>query len=183
MYDELINAWRNEKEKTEIQPLEKNFYSRIAEYIKRIREERRMLDDKTLRGRLMEKEEEYVKRMVEDLIRTRYEKIMNASKRGEIVPTSILTEEEEILYQGLASQIESFQNFLKNLLQGRVVIGGERERRKMLVVRFLKDTPEIVGVDMKVYGPFKPEDVASLPLENAKLLVKQGIAVEIESKY
>ena len=33
---------------------------------------------------------------------------------------------------------------------------------------------------MKTYGPFVAEDVASLPVENAKMLVKQGLAVSIE---
>jgi len=35
---------------------------------------------------------------------------------------------------------------------------------------------------MKVYGPFKREDVGVLPLENAKILLKQGLAAEIEMK-
>jgi DNA replication initiation complex subunit (GINS family) len=33
---------------------------------------------------------------------------------------------------------------------------------------------------MATFGPFKVEDVASLPLENAKILVKQGLAERIE---
>ena len=33
---------------------------------------------------------------------------------------------------------------------------------------------------MKSYGPFVVEDVASLPVENAKILVKQGLAVPVE---
>ena len=33
---------------------------------------------------------------------------------------------------------------------------------------------------MKPYGPFKVEDVASLPANNAKILVKQGLAVLVE---
>jgi len=33
---------------------------------------------------------------------------------------------------------------------------------------------------MKTYGPFKAEDVASLPIENANVLVKQGLAEKIE---
>jgi len=37
-----------------------------------------------------------------------------------------------------------------------------------------------MGVDLKSYGPFKVEDVASLPAENAKVLVKQGLAVQVE---
>jgi len=37
-----------------------------------------------------------------------------------------------------------------------------------------------MGTDMKSYGPFLAEDVASLPVENAKVLVKQGLAVLVE---
>jgi len=48
------------------------------------------------------------------------------------------------------------------------------------VVRFLQDIPEIVGTDLKIYGPFKKEDVGSLPNQNAYALVKQGAAKEIE---
>jgi DNA replication initiation complex subunit (GINS family) len=33
---------------------------------------------------------------------------------------------------------------------------------------------------MKAYGPFVVEDVASLPVENAKILVKQGFAEVVE---
>jgi DNA replication initiation complex subunit (GINS family) len=33
---------------------------------------------------------------------------------------------------------------------------------------------------MKTYGPFLAEDVASLPVENAKVLVKRGLAEAIE---
>jgi DNA replication initiation complex subunit (GINS family) len=34
---------------------------------------------------------------------------------------------------------------------------------------------------MKTYGPFKVEDVASLPIENAKVLIKQGLAEKVEA--
>jgi len=35
---------------------------------------------------------------------------------------------------------------------------------------------------MKTYGPFKPEDIATLPTENARILIKQGVALEVEAK-
>jgi DNA replication initiation complex subunit (GINS family) len=35
---------------------------------------------------------------------------------------------------------------------------------------------------MKTYGPFKAEDVASLPAANSSILAKQGLAVKIETK-
>jgi DNA replication initiation complex subunit (GINS family) len=34
---------------------------------------------------------------------------------------------------------------------------------------------------MKTYGPFKAEDIASLPVENAKILIKQGLAERVEA--
>ena len=33
---------------------------------------------------------------------------------------------------------------------------------------------------MDTYGPFKAEDIASLPVENAKILSKQGLAELVE---
>jgi len=33
---------------------------------------------------------------------------------------------------------------------------------------------------MKSYGPFLVEDVASVPLENARILIKQGLAKAVE---
>jgi DNA replication initiation complex subunit (GINS family) len=64
---------------------------------------------------------------------------------------------------------------------GRLLHAG-REKPKKRVLRFLQETPSIVGADMKTYGPFLPQDVASLPVENAKVLVKQRVAVEVEVK-
>jgi len=36
--------------------------------------------------------------------------------------------------------------------------------------------------NMKTYGPFKLEDIASLPKENARTLIKQGAAIEAETQ-
>ena len=48
LYDELYEIWKNEKvSENEIQLLPNDFYSRIAIYIKKMKEENRMLDRKT----------------------------------------------------------------------------------------------------------------------------------------
>jgi len=47
-------------------------------------------------------------------------------------------------------------------------------------LRFLKAVPAIIGSDMKTYGPFAVEDVASVPVENAKILAKQGFAEVVD---
>jgi DNA replication initiation complex subunit (GINS family) len=103
---------------------------------------------------------------------------------GEQIAKEALTVEEEKLYGEIASSIESYQNFLKGVLSGNssAVKVEAKEKPKKRVLRFLREVPSIIGADMKPYGPFKPEDIASVPVENAKMLVKQGLAVEIETK-
>jgi DNA replication factor GINS len=182
LYDELFEAWRKEKENADIQLLPKGFYEKLAEYVKKIREEKRMLDEKTVKGRLLQKEEENIKNMIEELVQTRYEKMMRMVAKGEIVPTTTLAEEEEDLYREAASQADSFQTFMKNLLQGRHLKEKKAGSPGLMVVRILKEIPEIMGADLKTYGPFKPEDIASLPKENAKTLIKQGAATEVETQ-
>jgi DNA replication factor GINS len=182
LYDELFEAWRKEGENAEIQPLPKGFYTKLAAYVKKIREERRMLDKKTVKGRLIQKEEENVGNVVEDLVRTRYEKMMRKVAEGEIVPTATLAEEEEALYREAASQADSFQVFAKGILKGRLPKEKKTGPKDVMVVRILQEIPEIVGADMKTYGPFKPEDIVTLPKENAKTLIKQGAATEVETQ-
>ncbi len=75
---------------------------------------------------------------------------------------------------------EKFEELAKNLLHGKVSAGAGKENKRRVVVRFLKDVPAIVGADLKTYGPFKSEDVASIPVENAKVLIRQGLAIEVE---
>ncbi len=181
MYSKLFEAWKKEKETVEIQPLIKGFYTDLVAYMKKIREERRMLDERTVRGRLLLQEEENVKRMVEELARARYEKMIRTVSTGELIPTSTITEEEEPLYKNISAQIDSFQTFIKNLLLGRTQQETKKSSVGQMVVRFLQEIPEIVGADLKTYGPFKPEDVASIPKENAKALIKRGIAIEVET--
>jgi len=182
VYDALYEAWRREKENAEVQPLPKDFFVRLAQYVKRLREEGRMLDEKTTRARLLRQESKNVKKLSGELIRLRYEKVLRKTMAGETVVKEGLTDEEEKLFREIAASTESYQNFLKGVLSGRSLSVEVEERAKKRVLRFLQEIPAIVGVDMKTYGPFKPEDVASVPAENAKVLVKHGLAVEVEVK-
>jgi len=182
LYDELYEAWKKEKENVEIQGLPKNFYAKIAEYVKKIREEHRMLDKKTTKARLLKREFKNVKNMTEELIRLRYDKALKKSLAREIVPREVLTEEEKKLYGEILPLAEAYQAFLKDILQGRLSHIEKEEKPKKILLRFVQEIPAIVGSDMKTYGPFEPEDIATLPSENARILIKQGVAVEVEVK-
>ena len=180
MYDELYEAWKNEKDSLEVQPLPKDFFSRLAQYVKKLREEERMLDNKTVKARLLQRESKNVKKLAEALIQLRYDKVLAKVMAKEATSSEGLAFEEEKIFKETGSSAEGFQSFLNGVLSGRSLSAESREKTKNRVLRFLREVPTIIGVDMKPYGPFKPEDVASVPVENAKALVKQGLATEVE---
>lgn len=182
MYDELYNAWMKEKDNTELQKLPKDFYSKIINYVGRIRQEGRMLDQNSPKARLTSKELLNAKRLVEELFRLRFEKIVKEAALMKPLGKELLTPEEQTTLMGLTNSTASFQYFLKEALQGKVSRVDELKHSTRVMVRFLKETPAIAGADLKVYGPFSVEDVAALPIENAKVLVKHGVAMEIDAK-
>jgi DNA replication initiation complex subunit (GINS family) len=105
-----------------------------------------------------------------------------------------LTNEEVKMCEGFLDFAEAYRKLIRNMMEGQTSTIKLAEVEKLsapieealkrdsmrVVLRFLKAIPSIIGSDMKTYGPFAPEDVASLPADNAKILVKQGLAVVVE---
>ena len=180
MYNELYEIWKQELENLDLGRLPPDFYSRIADYLRRIKEESRMLDKKTVKASLLKNEMRNVKRMLRELIRIRYKKLIRKITNNEKVSLDILTVEEQKIYSEASPLTETYQSFAENLLRGNVLKMDVGRGHKRAVLRFLKEVPAIIGADMKTYGPFKVEDVASLPVENAKILAKQGLAERVE---
>lgn len=176
MYNDLFEKWKSELKNDELEKLSSDFVQRIADYLKEIAKERKMLDKRTVKASLLRIEERNVKRMLNDITKARYNKLIRKAKESEKIHG--LQPFEENAYSKLVSFSEIYQTFAKELLQGRH--GKVKSEFKFAILRILKDIPQIIGSDMKIYGPFKAEDIAVLPFENAKILVKQGLAVEID---
>jgi DNA replication initiation complex subunit (GINS family) len=200
MYNELYGAWRREVDEASLGALQPDFYVKITEYISRVKEEDKVIDKKSVKINLLEHEAQNVERMLAELLLARYKKIVKLITKTQKVPVELLTVEEAKICETFADFSFAYQKFSKNLMQGeptqfaaktepiRVVIRSEspigqprvEAMHKRLTLRFTKSIPAIMGADMKSYGPFAVEDIASLPAENAKILVKQGLAVLVE---
>jgi DNA replication factor GINS len=181
MYNELYEIWKQEVENIELAKLPSDFYSRVADYLRKLKEESRMLDKRTVKANLLKSEMRNVKHMLRELTRTRYRKLVKKAAEGQKISPDFLTTEEEQICAGVFSLAEAYQRFAKTLLQGNVSKVSGEQKHKRAALRFLGDVPAIIGADMKTYGPFKVEDLASLPIENAKILVKQGLAERVEA--
>ncbi len=179
MYDELYAAWRAEITEADLGALPSDFYERIASYLRKIKEENRMLDKKTLKATLLEHEAQHVKRMLQELVWARYKKLVKLTTQTQKLPTESMAFEETQIFEAFVPFTDAYQQFAKNLLQGQTAINGQEPHRR-LALRFSRNIPQIMGADMKPYGPFNVEDVATLPIENAKIFVKQGLAVMVD---
>jgi len=182
MYDELYELWKTEKETLDIQRLPKNFYAKVAAYIKKMNEENRMLDKKTAKAKLLDNELQHAMVVVAELLQCRYEKFLKKALVRETVVRDVLTDEEKKLYGDLLPLPEAYQAFSKDILRGQLSKVEKGEKQSVTVLRFIQEIPPLIGSDLKTYGPFAPEDIAVLPYENARIFIKQGVAVEVDSK-
>jgi hypothetical protein len=161
---------------------------KIADYLKSIREENRLPDKKSVKASLLDHEAKNVALMLEELLLARHKKLLETVSQNQKLPFESLTVEEAKMCESIAAFTSAYQKFTVGLLQSQTsqtaaqtVLNAEAEvGHKRVTLRFTKNIPAIMGTDMKSYGPFQVEDVASLPVENAKVLVKQGLAALVE---
>lgn len=177
MYNQLYKAWKSEKTSETPQPLPSDFYQSAAGYLKGLEEASSSSDTHTIQGRLLVKEQEMAKRLLNELKETRLQKIINAARDGHVINPADLTEEEKTLIDGISESLASYKEQRREKIEH---VSQPEARTELTVVRFLQEIPEIVGVDLKIYGPYKKEDVGSLPRQNAQALIKQGAAKPIE---
>jgi len=103
----------------------------------------------------------------------------------ELVDYSKLTDEEKYALDGMSDSAARIDEVISATIKGRVKVLESiavKVRSKQVLVRFLKPIESFVGVDMNKYGPFQQEDVASLPLENARSIVGSGLAVQVHAQ-
>jgi DNA replication factor GINS len=200
-YRTLYDSWRRERQRPDIQPLPEGFHQAMAGYVTQLREQSRAAEKTSVRGKLIEKEREHAERMLQDINHLRLTKLVTSELNGAPVEPLNLTTEEKRLQVEMRRLLAAHTQGLKQAPQTRepaveappVVTPPpipqsqppqphDMTDKGFKVVRLTQPLPAIMGVDMKTYGPFKAEDVASLPAQNADNLIRKGIAklVEIE---
>ncbi len=196
MYNELYAAWQRETDDPTLGALPLDFYGKISEYLRHIKEEDKVQDKKSVKMNLLTHESLNVERMLEELLGARYRKIVKIVTKSQKLPVEFLTVEEVRMCETFADFAKAYHKFTEDLMLGqlstepiKVTIKTDSNTatatsapptHKRSTIRFLKSIPAIMGADMKSYGPFVAEDVASLPPQNAQILVKQGLAVLVE---
>ena len=153
-----------------------DLYRSVALYLKGIRNTNQLSE--TLVAHLKLREKELVLNLTLNLLKLRLSKAKSGKGLQE---ANLLPEERYILEaEELADRrLNKIENALRNGQVSLLTSIEERHIRKLVTIRFLRAFDALVGVDLRRYGPFQPEDVATIPLENAEPLIEQGVAVEI----
>ena len=188
----LREALRREKMSPYLQELGRDFYHESQKLFKGMLEDYKAAKDSDLTQlSLMLAELENLRNIINDLYETRERKIVSSAlyyvKSGEEVEFDNLTEEEEALLREIIHIIKaSRERVLSGFVKGKAIREDKKEENReekekrvnvpFITVRVLKDLPSLVGVDGKIYGDFKAEDVATLPEPNAKILINRGDA-------
>ncbi|MEM3546358.1 MAG: hypothetical protein QXU47_08535 [Candidatus Bathyarchaeia archaeon] len=181
MYDEILSAWRMERTSESLQPLPRDFYRRTSIYFRQLVENLRIVDLDSISAELLKGELENASSLFTRLYRLRFDKIISKVVKNQELDRSSLTDEEDILVRYLKRFKEESDKALEDILNGREPkISIQDLKNRIVLVRFLKESPAIVGVDLKTYGPFKPEDIAYIPEENAEILEKRGLATRVK---
>ncbi len=113
----------------------------------------------------------------------RCKKTFNIDKTKETFDYSNLTDEERYVFYGNREREHRISIVLNTLFEGKPktlekIVSSINE--KCIILRFLDSMEQFVGVNMNKYGPFKKDDVAILPFENARSIIENNKAIEIQ---
>jgi DNA replication initiation complex subunit (GINS family) len=99
-------------------------------------------------------------------------------------PARSLLPEERYVADVLHQLAKKEERFVKAVVDGQpsfFTLVQRRETQRMTTVRISKHVGEIIGADLKRYGPFEVNDVARLPVGNAQVMVASKQAVPVSS--
>ena len=178
-----------EVEAATLQPISLDTYQNIAIVLESLRGQRYEGVEEKIRDRMVD----MICISAEILLETRYRKLLEQQQQANEsglystinagVDYSKLTEEEKYILDGQKESDKRRMAVLAATLRGRPKVLesiSARIRSKQVVVRFIKPMEQFIGINMTKYGPFLQEDVAVIPFENARSLIENGEAVEIQ---
>jgi len=155
---------REEMTEPKLSKIPEDFYQKAKNYL----EQKKSIAEKK-NDKLESLEVKNVERLLEDIFNRRETKMLNnaiITVRTGIPPQNLIEDEKEF-FESAVNMMRSQRERVLNLLFKKT-----KEIKDFEKIEFSEDVEEFVGIDLKKYGPFNKGDVADIPIENAKLLIK-----------
>ena len=163
-----------ETESDSIQEMEPNFYRNLSDFIGNLKRQEFDGIESKIKQSLIDMASE----LTSLLLHNRLEKTI----RSDNIDFTNLLDEEKFILDAEEQKRERLEMILSATINGKskfLESLSQNHKTKTVVLRFLKDVDEIVGADLEKYGPFRPEDIATIPYENAQALITKKVAAKI----
>jgi len=190
---DIITYLQREKEKKTLQNLQKDFYVKVSELLKKYKKQLEAYKSDSKEYREVITTVDRLKESLSELINIRISKIMNntvleVKEDLNIISEDFLEEEEKLLYSLIKKILKSY----KENIQNKIINGEEIDINKFFsdinmnislyqnkidkkIVIIKNQLPKIVGPNGKIYGPFKVGDIIILNNNFAEKLENTGI--------
>ena len=197
-YTDIESAWEQETANESLQDLEDLKLSRMVSYLSEVRVSlAKTKAEDQLQADILAQEALNIEFMLNDLLSLRQDKLLKAAL-AQSRPMGTMTLAEEEFYNRLVRGVEGHQEFVKGALTGTPPSSAKRSPKKKrkkgddkpdvppeeatdyVLVRFLQPIKDaFMGLDEATYGPFKKEDIATIPTENVRAWLRDGTVVRV----
>lgn len=163
-YADVQRIYRNEKALPSLEKIDKDFYEGYVKLLSSMSGEHKT----------------YLEKLGNEVFERRKVKIVLAAMRSPNKEPSNMTPVEKDFFCSILKAFEEHKEKAFSL-EGAVTEEKKERHRKVekAKLKFVSAVPAVIGTDLVHYGPFNEGDTADIPLENARILVEQGIAEEI----
>jgi DNA replication initiation complex subunit (GINS family) len=168
----------SESQSESILPLPNDFYSTLSAYSQKLKRSGSS-GASEVSVRLIAAQARMIESMVKQLLRLRTKKATQQNALLQLLP------EERYVCSAEQKFQKRFQTLVEAVASGQpsfVEFAHLSESQRSITVRFVKHVNELVGLDMRHYGPFEADDVASIPAASADILIAGGEAVEVYTR-
>ncbi len=180
--ERLKQLLESEEASETVNVLPADTYVKLANYAQKLRATTGSNGDDAP-GRLAKKQVWLMEAMTRRLLQLRLEKARK-EEIGLSRSSKNLLPEERYIGHAVRELERKEERFVKAVVDGQpsfFTLVQRREAQRMITVRISKHVGEIIGADLKRYGPFEVNDVTRLPLGNAQVMVENGQAVPLSS--
>jgi len=186
--ERLRQALESEEASAALTALPAETYTKLAGYAQKLRMTTGS-NTNDAPGRLAKKQLWLIEGMIRRLLHLRLAKAAKEEatmQQGDepVRSSRNLLPEERYINDVLQQLAKKEERFVKAVVDGQpsfFTLVQRRETQRMTTVRISKHVGEIIGADLKRYGPFEVNDVARLPLGNAQVMVASKQAVPVSS--
>ena len=158
--------------------LPSDLYSKTSSYTRNLRRAFNSSNSEVT-NRLIARQSQLIQGTVRRLVTLRARKALAKASLAQLLPEErYVCSIEDNFERRLREFIEAVSSGQSSFLE----LAHRNEMGRNVTIRFIKPVTEVIGVDLRRYGPFRPSDLASVPAANADILIANGEALVVYTR-